>query len=664
MNKKPLLLLTVIFLSLLAETIASVLDGPRLRVVVGVLKELKIKPKVFFKPGDIVYVYWSYRPYIVKRGLIYEYDFAAEIVIYDPLGYELYRYSSRNSSKTKYSSIVLKEYLVFTIREYYLNGIYRVRVLVQDFKENASRVEEAFFIVANATPKILKVNIVQEAKVKNMLSETSTLTYLYLAVIPDTIYQKVIEEPVFNIKPAEILEDGFGNKYAVYKYVKIPPHGYLHIIAEYPVVLYAKRVDLNKSIGSLSAVPSSVEKYLYPSEKIESDNLLIKSKALQLSSNKSSLLELLTSIGDFVSTHIKYKPMEKETSALKALLSGEGDCTEYSLLFTALCRASGIPARSVSGCARIAPHRGEVIIYERHAWVEAYIPGEGWVPIEPQQPKYIGLTYYYANGYYLTISRCPGEETWIRGVKARVGFLIAYYKKGAFSLEHYIRVIFTKKDKIRIEVSEIRQLDGEIWVKGSLSEPVKGEIYVLTLTSSGRSLLTSMSVENGVFEGKVPISERGRVKLYIFFDELEDYEASVYSTSIFIEKKKSSIKAEYPTNVYEGDKVVIKGYLSPPLPNQIILVKIAGPGEIIVDYSTCTKENGEFILELSFPRAGTWTVQLSWLGTSDYSPAELKLTIQVREAYQKYMILIILTAVIAVIIVLLLAIIVKTRHRY
>ncbi len=53
-----------------------------------------------------------------------------------------------------------------------------------------------------------------------------------------------------------------------------------------------------------------------------------------------------------------------------------GDCGEYSLIFTALCRAVGIPARVVNG------HWCCTAKLNYHVWNEFYLPNYGWVPAD------------------------------------------------------------------------------------------------------------------------------------------------------------------------------------------------------------------------------------------------------------------------------------------
>ncbi|MEW5855472.1 MAG: transglutaminase-like domain-containing protein [Myxococcota bacterium] len=63
--------------------------------------------------------------------------------------------------------------------------------------------------------------------------------------------------------------------------------------------------------------------------------------------------------------------------ATATLQSRQGDCTEHSVLLSALLKASGIPARLVDGVIAFESKLGY------HEWVEAYLDGEGWVPVDP-----------------------------------------------------------------------------------------------------------------------------------------------------------------------------------------------------------------------------------------------------------------------------------------
>ena len=79
-------------------------------------------------------------------------------------------------------------------------------------------------------------------------------------------------------------------------------------------------------------------------------------------------------IFDWVVYNIRYElPDPESRGAAKAFARRSGDCGDFSVAFCALCRAEGIPARTVTACW---PFGGG------HVWAEVLIPPYGWVPAD------------------------------------------------------------------------------------------------------------------------------------------------------------------------------------------------------------------------------------------------------------------------------------------
>jgi hypothetical protein len=64
---------------------------------------------------------------------------------------------------------------------------------------------------------------------------------------------------------------------------------------------------------------------------------------------------------------------------------GSAECRGYTILFVALCRAAGVPARPVWGLLLLPPKD-----YGSHNWGEVYIADCGWVPVDPWKPETFG----------------------------------------------------------------------------------------------------------------------------------------------------------------------------------------------------------------------------------------------------------------------------------
>jgi hypothetical protein len=121
------------------------------------------------------------------------------------------------------------------------------------------------------------------------------------------------------------------------------------------------------------------KKYVEPEELIESNNSRIISLAYNLTNNVDSWHEKAVTIYNFVHHRMHYEEQEEERGALWALENGAGDCSEYSYLFVALCRAAGIPARIQAG---FAFHRPSETLEDGHMWAEYYLQNYGWIPVD------------------------------------------------------------------------------------------------------------------------------------------------------------------------------------------------------------------------------------------------------------------------------------------
>ncbi|BDG09412.1 transglutaminase-like domain-containing protein [Anaeromyxobacter paludicola] len=67
--------------------------------------------------------------------------------------------------------------------------------------------------------------------------------------------------------------------------------------------------------------------------------------------------------------------------ATEVLAAGKGDCTEHALLFLALARAAGVPARGVHGLVYTRYADGVPALYW-HAWAEVKA-GDEWIAVDP-----------------------------------------------------------------------------------------------------------------------------------------------------------------------------------------------------------------------------------------------------------------------------------------
>jgi hypothetical protein len=96
-----------------------------------------------------------------------------------------------------------------------------------------------------------------------------------------------------------------------------------------------------------ATVSGKLRPFLSPSPYIESDDRGIREAARQVIAEKPLAWEQVEAIFDWVRGKVEYRFDRNIKGARQALDDGFGDCEELTSLFVAMCRAAGIPARSV-----------------------------------------------------------------------------------------------------------------------------------------------------------------------------------------------------------------------------------------------------------------------------------------------------------------------------
>ncbi|MBF0408064.1 MAG: tetratricopeptide repeat protein [Candidatus Riflebacteria bacterium] len=154
------------------------------------------------------------------------------------------------------------------------------------------------------------------------------------------------------------------------------------------------RIHIKPSINSTNSIFSSnspdITEFL-SNPKFELDNTDLKQLADALSANPVNLLQTFYSA---VGKGLSYQENCEEKSLSWIFKNPDVcDCTEYSLLFAALAISRGIPARIATGFLLKQEISGRETNIG-HAWVEAYTPGKGWIPIDPTLGQNLHWAYF------------------------------------------------------------------------------------------------------------------------------------------------------------------------------------------------------------------------------------------------------------------------------
>ena len=157
-------------------------------------------------------------------------------------------------------------------------------------------------------------------------------------------------------------------------------------LANFPVInggrqrLDGHRLEIRRErLAEIRSVSRPVEDrrftpLLQPTPFLQSDHPRIRSLAREIVRGERDSWSAALRIKDWVYKEIAKEPTVSIPNALEVLHTKKGDCNEHTVLFNALARAAGIPAKTVIGVVYL---RGA---FYYHAWSEVWV-GE-WVSLD------------------------------------------------------------------------------------------------------------------------------------------------------------------------------------------------------------------------------------------------------------------------------------------
>ena len=152
------------------------------------------------------------------------------------------------------------------------------------------------------------------------------------------------------------------------------------------------------------------QKYLIDNDNLAMDKEIIRQAAAESIGRETNLLRQVYSIRNYVYDKLSYGIQPHIDTPDIVLRRGVGSCGEYLGLLLALCRLNGIACRTV-GRYKCPPHPLQRNIPMQpdynHVWMEFYLPGFGWLPMESNPDDvfeggpyptrfFMGLCWYHA----------------------------------------------------------------------------------------------------------------------------------------------------------------------------------------------------------------------------------------------------------------------------
>lgn len=164
---------------------------------------------------------------------------------------------------------------------------------------------------------------------------------------------------------------------------------------EHPITRYEAdsqvRMSLPVRADGNSASPSGLSEYL----QLPSLDPRVKALAEQITDKAATRAEKAATVENYLRLHYTYTLQLPKTEPHDAIANflferRQGHCEYFASSMAVMLRSLGIPSRVVNGFSggEFNDISSEYVIRasDAHSWVEAYLPGEGWIEFDPTPP--------------------------------------------------------------------------------------------------------------------------------------------------------------------------------------------------------------------------------------------------------------------------------------
>jgi len=159
-------------------------------------------------------------------------------------------------------------------------------------------------------------------------------------------------------------------------------------------LLELRSIKYEPDLGSLDHLPPPPpeiqELYLSPDGDLSMDHPDVRTAARAATQGETNIIRKMLAIREYVYDQLEYRLQSLATdddygSPDVVLKRGTASCGEYVRTLLALARLNGIACRDV-GCYKCPPqaelHHLPLYPEYNHYWIEFYVPGYGWLPME------------------------------------------------------------------------------------------------------------------------------------------------------------------------------------------------------------------------------------------------------------------------------------------
>ncbi|MEB3248992.1 MAG: transglutaminase domain-containing protein [Merismopediaceae bacterium] len=233
-----------------------------------------------------------------------------------------------------------------------------------------------------------------------------------MALPAETPRQKIRSIEPIGLPFSELIETEEGQRIAVFRFDQLNFES--RAVFGWKVVMEVWSIKYRltpKDCENLPPIPPDFpERYLVDNDNLSMDTEIILQAAEEAIARETNILRKMYSIRNYVYDRLSYGIKPHIDTPDMALRRGVGSCGEYVGVLLALARLNEIPCRTVGRYKCPAQPLTRHLPLEpdfNHVWLEFYLPGWGWVPMESNPDDvieggpyptrfFMGLAWYHA----------------------------------------------------------------------------------------------------------------------------------------------------------------------------------------------------------------------------------------------------------------------------
>ena len=253
-------------------------------------------------------------------------------------------------------------------------------------------------------------------QVRNFGPDTVKTLDVYMAIPESSAGQDLQGKPEFDPQVTDVLTDKWGQKVAHFRFTDLGPDKFTNVRMTVATKMYETRYFVfPDKVGKLADIPKDIrDKYLVDDTKFDIGSTTIRTAVQEAVGLETNPYWIARRIQQYCVDKLTYELAGGWNVAPAILERGTGSCSEYTFVYISMCRAAGLPAR-YAGAIVV---RNDDASYDDvfHRWVEVYLPGYGWVPVDPSRgdskwPADVAGSFgYLNNGCLITTVGGGGSE--------------------------------------------------------------------------------------------------------------------------------------------------------------------------------------------------------------------------------------------------------------